>query len=125
SGMRRVLPDPMCGSCANRSGCGRRFRLVEGERSAREEAWIAGHISRLRGRVLDVGCGEQLYRDELAGLLRSGKIVYTGLDPDEESLARLRTALPDARLHVGDIEDFDGEPAGYDHLLCLRALNHV
>jgi len=124
-GMRRVLPDPACDACANRSACGHRFRLVEGEPFAREEAWIADHVGRLRGQVLDVGCGEQLYRDELAALLRSGAIVYTGLDPDEESLARLRTALPEARLHTGDIEDFDGEPASYDHVLCLRALNHV
>jgi ubiquinone/menaquinone biosynthesis C-methylase UbiE len=125
NGMRRVLPDPVCGSCGNRSGCGRRFHLVAGEPFAREEAWIAAHIGRLRGRVLDVGCGEQLYRAELAALLRSGAIVYTGLDPDQESLARLRGALPEARLHVGDIEHFDGEPASYEHILCLRALNHV
>src|SRR5206468_1040931 len=45
--------------------------------------------------------------------------------PDQESLARLRAALPEARLHAGDIEHFDGEPASYDHVLCLRALNHV
>ncbi len=125
SGMRRTLPDPVCRSCANRAGCGQRFRIVDGEPFAREEAWIAGHIGGLRGRVLDVGCGEQLYREGLAALLRSGAIDYTGLDPDEESLARLRTALPDARLHVGDIEHFEGEPARCDHVLCLRALNHV
>ena len=51
--------------------------------------------------------------------------MYTGLDPDESSLAGLRAALPEARLHAGDIEHFDGEPASYDHVLCLRALNHV
>ena len=125
NGMRRVLPDPVCDSCANRSRCSRRFRLVDGEPFAREEAWIADYIGRLRGRVLDVGCGEQLYRDELAALLRSGAIAYTGLDPNEESLSRLRAALPEASLHAGDIEHFDGEPATYDHILCLRALNHV
>jgi 2-polyprenyl-3-methyl-5-hydroxy-6-metoxy-1,4-benzoquinol methylase len=124
-GMRRVVPDPACDPCTHRSACGRRYRLVGGQPFAREEAWIADHIDRLRGRVLDVGCGEQLYRDELAALLRSGAIVYTGLDPDTESLARLRAAIPDARLHTGDIEHFDGEPASYDHILCLRALNHV
>ncbi len=125
SGMRRALPDPVCDPCPNRAACGRRFRVVDGEPFAREEARIAGHVGGLRGQVLDVGCGEQLYREELAALLRSQAIAYTGLDPDEESLARLRTALPEARLHVGDIEHFDGEPASYDHVLCLRALNHV
>jgi len=39
--------------------------------------------------------------------------------------ARLRAALPEARLHTGDIEHFDDEHASYDHVLCLRALNHV
>jgi MoaA/NifB/PqqE/SkfB family radical SAM enzyme/2-polyprenyl-3-methyl-5-hydroxy-6-metoxy-1,4-benzoquinol methylase len=125
NGMRRVLPDPACGACANRLACGHRFRIVDGEPFAREEEWIANHMSRLRGRVLDVGCGEQLYRDELAALLRSGAIEYTGLDPDEESLARLRAAIPEARLHAGEIEGFEGEPVSYDHVLCLRALNHV
>lgn len=125
SGMRRVLPDPVCRPCPHRFDCGRRFRVVDGEPFAREEAWIAGYIAGLRGRVLDVGCGEQLYLDELAGLLRSATIDYTGLDPDEASLARLRTAIPEARLYVGDIEHYDDEPARYDHVLCLRALNHV
>jgi 2-polyprenyl-3-methyl-5-hydroxy-6-metoxy-1,4-benzoquinol methylase len=124
-GMRRVVPDPACDPCSHRSACGRRFRVVEGQPFAREEAWIADHIARLHGRVLDVGCGEQLYRDEIAALLRSGAITYTGLDPDAESLARLRAAIPDARLHAGDIEHFTGERASYDHILCLRALNHV
>lgn len=125
SGMRRALPDPVCDPCPHRSGCGRRFHVVDGEPFAREEARIAALVAGLRGRVLDVGCGEQLYRDELAALLGAGTIDYTGLDPDEESLARLRAAVPDARLLVGDIEHFDVEPASYDHVLCLRALNHV
>jgi len=124
-GMRRVLPDAACGACAHRARCGRRFRVVEGAPFAHEEAWIADYIARLRGRVLDVGCGEQLYQSVLAPLVRSGAVHYTGLDPDEPSLNRLRAALPDGRFHLLGIEDFRGEPASYDHLLCLRSLNHV
>lgn len=124
-GMRRVLPDATCDSCANRARCSRRFRIVEGRPFAREEAWIADYVARLRGRVLDVGCGEQLYRDELAPLVRSGAVRYTGIDPDETSLAPLREALPEGRFYVGGIEDFWGEPASYDRILCLRSLNHV
>jgi SAM-dependent methyltransferase len=124
-GMRRVLPDPTCDACANRAWCGRRFRAVEGPPFAREEAWIANYVAGLRGRVLDVGCGEQLYRNEIGPLIRSGAVQYTGLDPDELSLAQLRAALPEGRFHVGGIEDFRGDPASYDHILCLRSLNHV
>lgn len=124
-GMRRVLPDATCDPCAHRAHCGRRFRLIEGAPYAREEARIAAHIAGLRGRVLDVGCGEQLYRDTLEPLVRSGALRYTGLDPDELSISRLRAALPDGRFLVGGIEDFRGEPASYDHILCLRSLNHV
>jgi SAM-dependent methyltransferase len=121
-GMRRVLPDPACDDCA---GCGGRFHVIDGEPFAREEEIVAAHIGRLRGRVLDVGCGEQLYRDEIAALIRAGTVAYTGLDPDAESLDRFRAAIPEATLRLGDIEHYEDAPASYDHVLCLRALNHV
>jgi len=124
-GMRRVAPDAICDSCTHRADCGRRFRVVEGAPYAREEARIAQHIAGLRGRVLDVGCGEQLYQDVLAPLVRSGTVSYTGLDPDEHSLTRLRAVLPEGRFHLGGIEDFHGQLASYDAILCLRSLNHV
>jgi 2-polyprenyl-3-methyl-5-hydroxy-6-metoxy-1,4-benzoquinol methylase len=124
-GMRRVLPDPTCDSCAHRAGCARRFRVIDGPPFAAEEAWISGYVARLAGRVLDVGCGEQLYRDELAPLVASGAVDYTGLDPDEPSIASIRAVLPRGRFHLGGIEDFHGAATSYDHVLCLRSLNHV
>lgn len=124
-GMRRVLPDATCDTCTNRPSCGRRFHVVEGPPFAHEEAWIATYITGLRGRVLDVGCGEQLYRAQLTPLIRGGAVHYTGLDPDEVSLAQLRAALPEGRFHSGGIEDFRDDAASYDHILCLRSLNHV
>jgi len=52
-------------------------------------------------------------------------VHYTGLDPDRPSLARLRAALPEDRFYVGGIEDFRDQPGCYDHVPCLRSLNHV
>jgi SAM-dependent methyltransferase len=124
-GMRRVLPDPVCRDCTQYQVCGHRFALVDGAPYAVEEAWIIERIRALRGRVLDVGCGEQLYRNELAPLLRAGTVDYHGLDPDELSLQRVRAALPEGRYSLGDIESFRVRAASYDHILCLRALNHV
>ena len=124
-GMRRILPDPVCATCAHRSSCAGRYAMVDGPPFAREEAWIADYVRCLRGRVLDVGCGEQLYRDEIVPLVRRGAIDYTGLDPDQPSLDDWRAVLPEGRFVRGGIEDFVGTPASYDHVLCLRSLNHV
>ncbi len=124
-GMRRVLPDPVCTPCAQRERCGRRHQVVGGAPFAHEEAWIAAFVGRLRGRVLDVGCGEMLYRDVLAPLVASRTVDYTGLDPDPVSLAALREVMPAGRFLLGGIETFSGMPASYDHVLCLRSLNHV
>ncbi len=124
-GMRRVRPDPVCDECANRGACARRFTMVEGPPFAEEEAWIAKYVKHLRGRVLDVGCGEQLYRDEIVPLVRSGIVSYTGIDPDQPSLDEWCTLLPEGRFFQGGIEDFVGLPASYDRVLCLRSLNHV
>jgi 2-polyprenyl-3-methyl-5-hydroxy-6-metoxy-1,4-benzoquinol methylase len=124
-GMRRILPDPACVDCLQRAACAHRFEVADGPPFASEEAWIAEYVGALRGRVLDVGCGEQLYLERLAPLVASGVVRYTGLDPDEPSVARLRAALPQARILLAGIEDFWAEPASYDRILCLRSLNHV
>jgi SAM-dependent methyltransferase len=125
AGMRRVIPDATCDACGHRDRCAHRFRVVDAPPFAREEARIAAHVAGLRGRVLDVGCGEQLYRDTLAPLVGSGTVEYTGLDPDAASLEALREVLPAGRFCLGGIEDFGAAPATYDHILCLRSLNHV
>ncbi|MGH7790391.1 MAG: methyltransferase domain-containing protein, partial [Candidatus Binatia bacterium] len=124
-GMRRVRPDPVCAACARRAHCGHRFAVVDGPPYAREEAWIAAHMAGLHGHVLDVGCGEQLYQDILAPLVRDGAVTYHGLDPDEPALARLRAVIPEGRYTLGGIEEFEGVPASCDHILSLRSLNHV
>jgi len=124
-GMRRVLPDATCEECAHKVGCGRRFRMVEGQPFAAEEAWIADYVRHLSGRVLDVGCGEQLYRDEIVPLVRNGRISYTGLDPDQPSLDEWREALPEGVFVLGGVEEFYCPANTYDRLLCLRSLNHV
>lgn len=124
-GMRRVRPDPFCDPCRHREACGRRFLPIEGPPFAREEAWISGYVASLRGQVLDVGCGEQLYRDVLGPLVAEGVVRYTGIDPDLPGLQILREAIPGGRFLVGGIEELDFAAESFDRVLCLRSLNHV
>jgi SAM-dependent methyltransferase len=124
-GMRRVLPDPICDPCIHRGGCGRRVQVIDEPPFALQEAWIRAHVAALRGRVLDIGCGEQPYHDLLRPLAAAGAVAYTGLDPDPPSLARARAALPEGRFLLTGIEEFQSAPGAYDHILSLRSLNHV
>jgi SAM-dependent methyltransferase len=123
--IRRVAPDPFCDPCAERDRCGRRALVREGRAFTRDERWIANWVGRLRGRVLDVGCGEQLYRDRLAPLVEQGLIEYHGLDPDTVALGELARHIPGGRYTLGGIETYQHRPGYFDHLLCLRSLNHI
>ncbi|HEY3359898.1 MAG TPA: methyltransferase domain-containing protein, partial [Polyangia bacterium] len=123
--VRRVTADPFCDPCDRRDGCGRRYRVDPEPPFRRDERWIAAWIGRLRGRVLDVGCGEQLYKDVLAPLVRAGTIEYHGLDPDAPSIEALRRAVPEGHYTVGPIETYHHRPRYFDHILALRSLNHL
>lgn len=85
------------------------------------EAALEKRIRRLRGAVLEVGCGAIRFREILARLARSGALRYTGIDPE----------LPEApapygmRLLRADIESFEAPDAAFDHVLVLRSYNHI
>ena len=78
-------------------------------------------------RILDVGCGEGPYEELLAPLARSGRIRYTGIEPDAKRVARLRERWPWAQLEVATAESFvaDGTGRKFDHVLVLRSWNHL
>jgi SAM-dependent methyltransferase len=91
----------------------------------REERWLRKEVSRLRGRVLDVGCGDQLYKQELIPLIDSGAVEYHGVDPDSAALQRMREAGLRGTLTTGAIEEYDAPAAYFDYVLALRSVHHV
>jgi SAM-dependent methyltransferase len=124
SNVRRIRIDAGCPTCPDRPTCCGAFRVDPEPPFAREERWLAKEVSRLRGRVLDVGCGDLLYRDELASLIERGEIEYHGLDPDEGALERIRQLGSGGTLHHGQIETFSFAPGYFDYVLVFRSLNH-
>ena len=104
---------------------GRGSSSSTGRPFAREEAWTAAFIAGLRGRVLDVAAAASSSIATSSHRWCARAPCGTPASTPTISLDRIRAALPDGRFYVGGIEDFRGEPASYDHLLCLRSLNHV
>jgi SAM-dependent methyltransferase len=124
SAVRRVRTHVECTGCPDRAACCGAVVVDEEPAFEREERWIRKEISRLRGRVLDVGCGDQLYRDLIGKLIADGQIEYHGVDPDGAALERMRSAGVGGTLHHSEIETFEFEPGYFDYILALRSLNH-
>lgn len=115
---------PQCLPCPTRNQCASAWRIDPAIPFYREERWLRGEIGRMQGRVLDVGCGDLRYQHIIRDLVDKKKIEYHGLDPDRSALERLRASRIDMKIHLMDIEEFDGEPGYFDYILMLRSINH-
>lgn len=124
SGVRRVRLHAACAPCLDRAACPGGWEIDPEPPFAREERWLRKEVSRAHGRVLDVGCGEQPYRDEIAAGIAGGRIQYQGLDPDAAALERFRAAGIGGTLHLGTIEEFTAPEGFFDYVLVFRSLNH-
>ena len=113
----RLAPHGSCLECEMRHLRAGVFVPVEGDAFAHAQEMEKRWLSRLRGRVLDIGCGRPLFPELLQQMAAGGQIEYTGVDP-----------CPDCPAGLGavavDFESFDwtGEP--FDHIIMLRSYNH-
>ena len=83
---------------------------------------LVAAAARVRGDVLDVGCGEGLLLARLAPVSRS----VTGIDPDPAAVARARARhIPGAELHVAGLEGFDAGGRRFDLVTVVATLHHV
>lgn len=118
----RMLPE--CAACPTQHDCATAWKVDEQVPFYREERWLKGELGRMKGRVLDVGCGDLRYQPIIAGLVEKGDIEYHALDPDREAMKRLRASGIKMTMHVGEIETFEWSPGYFDYVLMLRSINH-
>lgn len=90
-----------------------------------EEAAMLARMRALRGVVVDVGAGPLRYLAELGAALAAGDVRYVAVEPDPASLAALRRTLPGARLCRGVGEALPLPDGTVDHVMVLRAWNHL
>lgn len=116
----------MCDSCAHEPECTGMHEPVMEDVFGRDDARLRERLRALRGDVLDIGCGESPYAEELAEAAEAGTLRYVGVDPDAPRIASLRAAMPWAELHVADVDALGVLGARrFDHVLVLRSWNHL
>lgn len=127
----------LCGQCSEREHCAGVFEPRFENVFGRDDAAVVETLKGFEGRVLDVGCGEGPYLEELAEGIASGRLEYVGVDPDSVSLGRFRVRLSKAlaergadlskvALHVAGVDELGALDLGsFDGLLVLRSWNHL
>lgn len=86
--------------------------------------WLLGHARRLRGNVLDIGCGEGL----LAQILAPVSASVTALDPDPDAVRRAGerlTGLPQVTLRHSTFEEFAADGRRFDLITFVASLHHM
>jgi MoaA/NifB/PqqE/SkfB family radical SAM enzyme/SAM-dependent methyltransferase len=86
---------------------------------------VASAVSSLRGRVLDVGCGQVEFWKKLAPMISSGRIEYHALDPDPDRIDSIVRRSHKVIAHTTRIEDFIPMPESFDACMMLGSLNHL
>jgi MoaA/NifB/PqqE/SkfB family radical SAM enzyme/SAM-dependent methyltransferase len=114
----------VCAGCKQADVCAGMFQRSTADVFRRADGRLREIVARLRGDVLDVGCGEGRYDDVLAPLGEAGVVRYVALEPDESRLRALGRKWPWAELRHGEAESLD-EVASFDHVLVLRSYNHL
>ena len=123
--LRKLRPAGECVVCPLRAECTGCWEPVQEDVFSRDDARVLALLAGLRGRVLDLGCGEGRYLDALAVKAREGAIEYTGVDPDEGRLRVLASRYPFARFLAAPAEALPESVGALDHVLVLRSYNHL
>lgn len=123
--LRQLRISAECAACSLRGGCTGCWEPVREDVFTRDDARVLAILAELRGRVLDLGCGEGPYLAALAEQAREGAISYLGVDPDEARLGVLGSRYPFARFLAAPAEALPEEVGEVDHVLVLRSYNHL
>ena len=114
-----------CRGCREYQRCTGTFAAASADVFTRDDSHVVDLLSGMRGRILDVGCGDGRYSALLAPRAGRGEIDYIGIDPDGAQIAAHQQRWPQAQLSVVAAEDFVVESRCFDHLLLLRSWNHL
>ncbi|UQA58012.1 radical SAM protein [Polyangium aurulentum] len=124
--LKQLRPQAECEQCPERPRCAGCWEPVPTDVFTRDDRAVIDVLARLRGKILDLGCGEGPYLDAFArSAADHADFAYTGVDPDPGRIAVLASRYPFARFVVARAEEIGDDVGPVDHVLVLRSYNHL
>jgi MoaA/NifB/PqqE/SkfB family radical SAM enzyme/SAM-dependent methyltransferase len=123
--LRKLQIARECQACPERARCTGAWEPLAADVFTRDDRGVLELLAGLRGKVLDLGCGEGPYLTALSQRAEAGEIAYVGVDPDEGRIAVLASRYPFARFLVARAEEIGDDLGPLDHVLVLRSYNHL
>ncbi|MFO0550529.1 MAG: radical SAM protein [Polyangiaceae bacterium] len=120
----QLAPDPDCAQCEHGPRCAGSWVPSRVNVFREADAALRARLGELRGRVLDLGCGDGRYVDAFAANAAAGLVEYVGVDPDRAMLATLAARYPFGRFVVSSAEEIADDCGPVDHVLSLGSWNH-
>lgn len=109
-----------CINCKYRKKCGRIYLISKEDVFKKYKSLVESELNKLRGRVLDIGCGELYFYRVFNRLAESRQIEYVGIDPREVKIKN-----DDMVFIKGFFEDVEFEADCFDNILMLGSYNHI
>ncbi len=123
--LRKLVVSKECTQCEKRPVCTGAWEPLRQDVFTRDDKTLRRMVEKIEGRVLDIGAGEGPYVELLALKIKSGKVAYTGVEPDFDRVEMLSRKAPGAEFLVSTAEDLPETIGVLDHVLVLRSYNHL
>jgi len=115
----KLTEENKCRNCNKRKICARIFIPDTKKVFTQYLDYMRSHIKKLKGEILDIGCGDIYLKDLFLEMVNKNKIKYTGIDP-----IKIKKE-PGFRIINSRFEDYDFKNKCFDNILLLGSYNHL
>jgi|GEM_PF-5538628 len=125
--LKKLTPHPVCKVCPERPNCPALHMPIEENLFRKAENLFLVELEKIRGRVLDVGCGAVRSKGVIGRLLDEKLIEYYAVEPTPPDALRefLHQHCIDSNLFAAQVEHYEVPPESFDWILLLCSYNHL
>jgi MoaA/NifB/PqqE/SkfB family radical SAM enzyme len=114
--LRKLSLAAICRDCPKRSLCGGFWQKTNQAGFEKANQILKASLSKIQGRILDIGCGQTPYLKNIAA-----DLDYVGIDPERPD----EQISSNQRIIQASLDSFDWDGSLFDSIISIRSLGHL